>query len=289
VVGAWLNPVSKAAQKLRVAQPAMSRQIRDLAEEVGVPLLERTSRGVSLTEAGRVFAMEAREVLARADEAIRSAQSVARGDRGEIHLGYAPSPTAELLPRVLHAFQNVAPGVRMVLHDSSSDEMLRGLRERTLQVALLVRPCEESLRGLDFEELQTYPICVAVAASHALARGPAVTLKRLLTEKLVAYALSDYGEYHAMLEQLFAPLGRAPEVVEECDSVNSLIAAVEAGRGVAIVPSVLRCLAGGRLKLRPLSPEPAPLVVGFAYQSESAKPATMRLVETLLALRGKAD
>jgi DNA-binding transcriptional LysR family regulator len=289
VVVAELNNVSKAAHKLRVAQPALSRQIRDLEGELGVPLLERTTRGVTLTDAGKVFATEAREVLARADEAVKSARAVARGEGGELHLGYAPSPTAELLPRALHAFQNVAPGVRMVLRDSSSDEMLRGLREGTLQVAMLVQPCKESLRGLKFEELQSYPTCVAVAPSHPLARGPAVSLKRLLAEKLVAYSRSDYGEYYAMLQQVFAPLGRTPEVVEECDGANSLIAAVEAGRGVAIVPSVLRCLAGGRLKLRPLTPVPAPLVVGFAYLPESVKPATMRLVETLRALRGPMD
>ena len=285
VAVAELNNVSKAAQKLRVAQPALSRQIRDLEDELGVPLLERTSRGVSLTEAGKVFAAEARDVLARADEAVKSARAAARGESGEIHLGYAPSPTAELLPRALHAFQNAAPGVRVVLHDCSSEEMLRELREGTMHVALLVEPCAESLRGLAFVGLQTYPTCVAVAPSHPLARSATVSLQRLLGEKLVTYARSDYGEYHAMLKNLFAPAGRMPALAEECDSATSLIAAVEAGRGVAIVPSLLRCLAGGRLKLRPLSPEPEPLLVGFAHLPTPATPAAKRLVETLRTLR----
>ena len=285
VAVAELKNVSKAGQKLRVAQPALSRQIHDLEDELGVSLLERSSRGVSLTEAGKVFAIEAREVLARVEAAIKSARAAARGESGELHLGYAPSPTAELLPRTLHAFQNAAPGLRIVLHDCSTDEMLRGLREGTLHVALLVQPEEASLRDLVFEPLLTYPICVAVGPRHPLARQATVSVQRLLSEKLVAYARSDYGEYHALLKTIFTAVGRMPVIGEECDSGSSLIAAVEARRGVAIVPSVIRCLASGRLKLRLLRPAPEPLVVGFAYVAAQTAPATKRLIETLRVLR----
>ncbi|HRI13525.1 MAG TPA: LysR substrate-binding domain-containing protein [Verrucomicrobiota bacterium] len=277
--------VSQAAKKFRVAQPALSRQIRDLEAELGAPLLERTARGVRLTDLGRHFATEAQAVLARADAALQSARAIAKGESGELHLGYAPSPTAELLPRALHAFQNVAPGVRIVLHDASTDEMLVGLREGTLQVAMLVEPCVEALRDLAFEALQTYPMNVALAPTHPLARQQSVGLKRLLLEKLVTYSRSDYGEYHAMLKLIFAPVGEMPPISAECDSVSSLIAAVEAGRGVAIVPSVLRCLASDRLKLRPLTPEPDRLVIGFSFQAARINPLTRRLIETLRALR----
>lgn len=277
--------VSRAAVKLRVSQPALSRQIRDLEDELGFSLLERSAKSVRLTEAGRVFATEARAVLDRAEEAVKSARAVARGEGGELHLGYAPSPTAELLPRTLHAFQNAAPGVRVVLHDNSTEENLRGLRDGTLHVALVVRPCDETMPGLIFEPLQNYPMCVAVAPSHPLGRVATVSLERLLKEKLVVYSRSDYGDYHALLEVLFAPLGRVPAIAQECDSGASLIAAVEALRGVALVPTVIRCLAGGRLKLRPIRPEPAPLVVGFAHATTPAGPATLRLLKTLRALR----
>lgn len=267
-----------------MSQPALSRQIRDLEDELGFPLLERSAKSVSLTEAGRVFATEARAVLDRAEEAVKSARDVARGEGGELHLGYAPSPTAELLPRALHAFQNAAPGVRVVLHDNSTEENLRGLRDGTLHVALVVQPCDESMAGLNFEPLQSFPICVAVAPSHPLARVTTVSLERLLKEKLVVYSRSDYGDYHAMLDAIFAPMGRVPDIAQECDSGASLIAAVEALRGVALVPSVIRCLAGGRLKLRPIRPDPAPLVVGFAHAKAQTSPATKRLIATLRTL-----
>jgi DNA-binding transcriptional LysR family regulator len=247
-------------------------------------LLERTSRGVTLTPAGKAFAVEAREVLSRVEEAVKTALATDRGEKGEIHLGYAPSPTAELLPRALHAFQNAAPGVRIVLHDNSSSEMLRGLRDGTLDLALTVRPCEEPLADLVFEPLQSYPICVAVGPAHRLARRASINLKELLDEKLVAFARSDYGDYHAILKTIFAPVGRVPEIIEECDSAQSLIAAVESLHGVAVVPRVIRCLAGGRLKIRPLEPAPAALVVGYACLATQTAPAVQRLIKTLKEL-----
>src|SRR5438309_5969507 len=95
--------VSRAALKLHVSQPALSRQIRDLEEELGFLLLERSAKSVRLTEAGRAFLSEARAVLQRAEEAVKAARSIATGG-GEIHVGYAPSLTARILPQTLRAF-----------------------------------------------------------------------------------------------------------------------------------------------------------------------------------------
>ncbi len=127
-------------------------------------------------------------------------------------------------------------------------------------------------------------LCVAVGPAHRLARRASISLNELLTEKLVAFARSDYGDYHGILETIFAPAGRVPEIVEECDSAQSLIAAVESLHGVAVVPGVIRCLAGGRLKIRPLKPAPAPLVVGYARLATQTAPAVQRLIKTLKEL-----
>ena len=114
---AELRNVTQAAGRLRVAQPALSRQIQDLEEELGVKLLERSTRGIKLTEAGKFFANEAGAVLARADQALKAVRALARGETGELRVGYAPSPTTEILPRALAAFQKAAPGVRVTLLD----------------------------------------------------------------------------------------------------------------------------------------------------------------------------
>jgi DNA-binding transcriptional LysR family regulator len=145
--------VSKAALKLHVSQPGISRQIRDLEDEIGFPLFERSAKSVRLTAAGKFFFAEAKEVLAHADAAVMKAKAVAHGGSGEIHVGYAPSLTVQILPPTLRKFQQEFPQVRVKLHDLSTEEMLEQLRSGKLQVALLVQAGRAALRGLKFLEL----------------------------------------------------------------------------------------------------------------------------------------
>jgi DNA-binding transcriptional LysR family regulator len=275
---------TKAAQRLRVAQPALGRQVNDLEDELGVKLLARSPRGATLTAAGEAFIAEAKAVLQRAEEAARVARAFAQGERGELHLGYAPSPTVELLPRILHAYQSEAPGVRIVLHDLSTGEMLVGLRSGKLHVALMVKSDSKTARGLVFEELGCYPMCVAVPHAHKLGRGKTMELSLLANQPLVAYSRADYPEYHEMLVSLLAATGTAPVIAEEHDSASSLIAAVEAGRGLAVVPASFACLAGPRLRVVELRPAPPPLVVGAAYERRKLNPASERFLKLLRAL-----
>jgi len=226
--------VSRAALKLHVSQPALSRQVRDLEDELGFPLLERNAKSVRLTEAGWTFLIEARAVLQRAEDAVKAARAVATGGRGELHVGYAPSLTARILPQVLRAFQAETPNVRVKLHDLSTEEMLAGLREGELQIALVVRLKPAMLRGLRFEELARDAICVAVAPKHPLAERSTVTLADVAREPFITYSRKDYPEAHEQLATMFAAIKTKPRIAEEHDSVSSLIAAVEAGNGPAI-------------------------------------------------------
>lgn len=260
--------VTRAAARLHVSQPPLSRQIRDLEAELGVALFAHGAKAVKLTEAGKVFLLEARAVLKRAEDAVQMTRAVAHGHRGEIHVGYAPSLAVELLPRALKYFQEANPGVRVQLHDASTQELLRGLRENKLHVALLVQVSPRVLAEFAFEELEHHAVCVAVNPAHALARAKKVGLEQVAQERLIAFTLADYPEHHAWIAELFAPLSRPPQIVEEHDSATSLIAAVEAGRGVALVSQRLDCLTGPRLKIRPLQPAPPPLVIGIAYRKD---------------------
>ena len=121
------------------------------------------------------------------------------------------------------------------------------------------------LRGLHFEELTREPMCLAVPPGHPLARLRSVSLAQAAREPLVAFSRKDYPEYHEYLAALFAPTKTKPRIVEEHDSATSLIAAIESGAGVAMVPQNFACSAGPRLKLIPLSPAPEPLVVGAVW------------------------
>lgn len=271
--------VSRAALKLHVSQPALSRQIRDLEDELGFLLLERSAKSVRLTEAGRAFLTEARAVLQRVDEAVKTARAVSTGGSGELHVGYAPSLTARILPQTLRAFQAELPNVRVRLHDFSTEEMLAGLRDGKLQIAFVVRLTPAMLRGLRFEELARDSMCLAVAPKHPLAGRRTVTLAEVAHEPLITYTRKDYPDAHENLATMFAAIKSKPRIVEEHDSVSSLIAAVEAGNGVTIAPESLACTAGPRLKLIRFSPALEPLVVGAAWAKDGLTTAAERFLK----------
>jgi len=196
---------TKAAARLQVAQPALSRQVQDLEDEIGVDLLRRSPRGVTLTAEGRLFLEEVRELLKRADESVGKVRALARGEYGALHVGYAPVPTVEILPPALAAFQKAVPSVKVLLHDLSSDELIAGLQNATLELAILVQPTGEQTAGIEFELLRTYPWCVALTAAHPFARLKSIALEKVAAEPLVALSRKDYSEYHRILDRVFAP------------------------------------------------------------------------------------
>src|SRR5262245_18592702 len=175
-VGEALN-FTRAAKQLRTAQPALSRQVQDLEDELGVDLLRRSPRGVTLTAEGKLFLEEVRDLLRRADESVEKVRALARGEFGELHVGYAPSPSSEVLPPALAAIQKAAPRVKVVLHDLASQEIVTGLLGGTLELAVTVEDEGEHPAGIEFEELRRYPLCAGMAPNHPLAKKKSVQLE----------------------------------------------------------------------------------------------------------------
>jgi DNA-binding transcriptional LysR family regulator len=253
--------VTRAAARLGVSQPPLSRQIRDLEIELGVALLDRAANSVKLTDAGAMFLGEARDVLQRADEAVEAVRTLSTKAPRSLRLGYAPSLTVEILPAALREFERRSPGTKVSLHDLSTEEMLSGLRDSSIQAALMIRTLDTCKNDLRFIELKRYSVCVAIPSSHPMAKGRNPSLKYVFGERLIAYTQADYPEYWHWLA------GLAPttfHVSEEHDSSTSLIAAVEAGRGIAVVPESFACFAGARVLVRPIAGALPPFIVGVA-------------------------
>jgi len=279
--------VSRAALKLHVSQPGISRQIHDLEDEIGFPLFERSAKSVRLTAAGKIFLDESRDVLRRVADAVLKARA-GSVTRAEINVGYAPSGTVEILPRALRAFMGSFPGVRVTLHDLSVEEMLPLLLQKKLDLALTLPP-RKLPRELGLQELERYAICVAVGPGHPLANSNFLNLEQIASEPIVVYNRKDYPDYHKLLQKVFAAIGRPPRIGSEHDGVTSLIAAVAAGQGFAIVPSCVSGMAGPRLKLLKLRPALPPMSLVALWRKDAATEPVKGFIAAALARPAKSD
>jgi len=281
VVGEVLN-FTKAAARLRVAQPALSRQVQDLEDEIGVDLLRRSPRGVTLTAEGKLFLEEVRELLKRVDESVEKTRALARGEYGELHIGYVSVPTAEILPPALETFRKTVPHVKLVLHDLSTDELITGLRNGALEVAIMVQPIGEQTAGIEFETLHGYVWCVALSRTHPFARLKAIPLERVAGERLVILSRKNYSEYNRILGRILALVSTKPRIAMECDSEDSLFMEVEAGRGIALVTTIAKLATGKRLLYRPLTGTTETQLVGIARATKGdVTPAGEKFCEIL--------
>lgn len=271
--------VTRAAAALRVAQPSLSRQIRDLEEELGFGLFEREARSIRLSAAGRHFLDECEALLTQVSEAVERTRSIAEGRAGVLRVGFAPSLTVQLIPRLLRAYAEAMPGVRVELHDLSTREMMAQLDEGSLDAALLVPPGKGWLpQGWAFHELLRFGAAVAVPLDHPLAWSGPVAPEKVAAETLMVYARSEYPEYHDWIAPILTHAPKQPGM-EEHHSAATLMAAVESGRGVAIVQSGLPHYVGERLCVIPIHPAPPPLVVGVAYRHAGVSLACRKLIE----------
>jgi DNA-binding transcriptional LysR family regulator len=269
------NVLRASTQKLHVSQPAVSRQIRDLEDELGVQLFERTGKTVSLSDAGSLFLKEARAILERADEAVRNVRAFAHGGETELHIGYSPLPSAQIVPAALRAFQLAMPNVHVKLHDWSNEELLAGLRDGRLHLAFCVPPLKRNeFRDLRFEELIRERVRVAVPPNHRLAQRRSVSLADAAQEPFIGLIRENAPYYYAYLAAVFVPVKNKPRVIEEHDSMLGVISAIEAGTGVGLAVESIGYSFGNRVKLLRLTPEPKPISFGIVARKGRLSSAT---------------
>jgi len=281
VVVAEEQNISRAAERLFLSQPPLSRQIRDLEQELGVDLLVREANSVRLSEAGKLFYEHAVAILERANQALHAMRSMAKVQATQLRIGYAPSLSVEILPAALREFSQHFAAVKPQLSDLSTAEMLRALREGSIDLALMLRPDKQHMDAMIWYELKRYEACVAVCSSHAFAAQAQVSLACVLEQNLQVYSAAHYPDYQRWLQRLAAD---QPLQLEQHDSLHSLLAAVEAGRGVALLPGCIEVISGSRLVLRRLANAPAPFVVGVVLPAK-ALPEALAFASACRAVR----
>jgi len=281
VAVAEMENVSRAAmQRLHVSQPSLSRQIRDLEDEMGVRLLERTAKSVKLTDAGRAFLDEARAILKQTDDAVGKVRAIAGKAETELHVGDWPLATGRILPALLRAYQEAMPKVKVKVHDWPVEKNIAGVRDGRLHLAIILPPLKaNALEELRFEPLFTGRVCLAVPCDHPLANKRSIPLADAAREPFIGLTSEDYPRYHEYLSAIFSRIADKPRVVEEHDGWSGVFSAVSAGIGVALTSDAFNYAFNDRVKLVRLTPEPKRVAVGIITRKGKAGAAVEKFCQ----------
>lgn len=233
--------IGRAALRLHISQPPLTRQIQQLEAQIGVQLFKRTPRGVALTDAGRVLYDDARNILAMSERAMERSSKAAQGLLGRVDVAIFGSGIFDAIPQLLRAFRQAHPEVSIFLHNMVKDEQIDALRHQRITLAFnrLMRPVE----GLVSETLLTEPLCVALPSDSRLAMQAGVSLHDLEGMPLVLYPTGARPSFIDRVYEWFRASAVVPLVAQEVGDVVHAVALVATGFGATLVPRSATTLA----------------------------------------------
>lgn len=230
----------RAAIRIGIAQPPLSKQIQQLEDEIGVKLFKRTKRRVSLTHAGKTFLKEARQVLDLSERAVRSARRADRGEIGRLVVSFVGSATYSFLPHALRSFRNRFPHVELVLRELTTYKQLDALHEKGVDVGFLRQPIKDD--ALFIETLLQEPFVVALPSHHALVSRTSIPLEMLAREDFVMFSRQQGTTFYDQAVSLCHQAGFSPKVVQEAVHIPTVLGLVSAGMGVTLVTASIQKL-----------------------------------------------
>ncbi|WP_235195541.1 MULTISPECIES: LysR family transcriptional regulator [Pandoraea] len=261
---------SAAAERLFVAQSALSRQISELERELQAVLLERSSKGVTLTPAGRTFVSEARRVLTDLDGSVALTRSVARGEHGTVRLAHSSSvPFAGALPAALHAHLQAHAGVSVDVSTLSSEQQQDEIEAGRVDLGLVRLPVLRPAPSIVCEVVARERLQLLVPAHHALVGKTSVSVAALAAEPFVSVPHRERGGLSYRVAQLCQQHGFFPRAAAATSRKATLVDLVAAGFGVAIVPESLGALAGAQVHRVALDDESASSEVALLHRRDA--------------------
>ena len=245
---------TRAAARLHLAQPSLTRQIHNLEEEIGVRLLNRAKGQVGLTEEGRSFLVDARRILALATESILSVQRLSRGETGQLNIAYLSNFDFELLPETLGAFRQSFPHVAVNLFDMAPAEQYRALESQKIDLGFVgLRPLATG-RDLQWESIARNRTLVVLPAKHRLARKRQVNLGELKTMFFVGLSEKTHPGFRGWLCATCQRAGFTPRILQDAELEPALMTFVAEGLGVSLARERIKKLPHPGVVLRPLVP-----------------------------------
>jgi len=229
---------NRAAKRLHMAQPPLSQAIRRLEQEIGAPLFYRTNRSVSLTPAGTAFLASSRKVLRLLEESIEHTRRVAQGIDGHLTLTFINIAPYGALLRALRRFCSTYPAVSFTLQEATTQEQVEALEQGRADLGFM-RPPGRTAPGLRFVSILREPVIVAMPAMHRLAGNKIIPLAALQDDSFVSSPRHLGQGFHDQLIQLCAAAGFVPRIAQQARQLQTLVALVAGGFGVALLPASL--------------------------------------------------
>lgn len=241
---------SRAAERLHVAQPALSQQIRLLEDRLGTQLIDRGSRPLRLTEAGTYLATEARHILETFEHAALGTREIGLGKRGWLGIGFTRSAVYSVLPPALKAFHRAYPDVELKLFEMLTEEQADALRDLSIHVGIGRQV--QDVPGFATQPLLGEPLVAVLAADHPLAACADLEIDDLGGEPLILYPRQPAASFPRFVEGLYRDAGLTPEVAHRADEIQTAIALVAAGLGVTYVGASVARLGRSDVTYKPL-------------------------------------
>jgi DNA-binding transcriptional LysR family regulator len=275
----------RAAIRLHISQPPLSQQIRQLEEELGVKLFERTKREVRLTEAGKRIVNEAQQVLSQVDHFTKVASRAGEGSIGNLSVA-GPGGVNEILVDTLRVFAQRYPGVHIELQFMNTGLQIEALREGRIQAGFLNLPVNDS--SLSLETVRRWPLWVALPKRHPLSRLSRVPLTALADQQFVLFARRGSPGLHDSLTTICRNAGFSLNVVHEVDNMIASLTLVTAGLGVAFCSPNMQKLWPG-VTFRPIKDVVPPLEYAVAYRRDSRSPVLDSFLRIVRQTAGKSQ
>lgn len=269
---------TKAAKRLHIAQPPLSRQIRQLEEEIGVTLLQRTNRFMELTDAGRIFLEKAKQILRATDSAVVETQRAQRGEIGKLAVGFFEHTSYTLLPPILRAYRERFPTVEVQLRWFRVIDQIDALMRGDVDISF-IRPVTD-LDDISKESLLREPFVLALPNTHRLAEQDSVSVKDCVDEPLLNYAYSLAPDFHNMIIRMCALAGFVPKIAAEVGQVYTALGLVSSGAGIAFVPASVQRVRFDNVVYKPLSGRQPKGEVLLAWKQRNPSPLISAFIET---------
>jgi len=247
---------TRAAEKLRLAQPSLTRQIHNLEEELGVRLLDRSRNQVSLTDEGRSFLVDARRLVALSLESVKSVQRFSRGESEQLNIGYLFKFNFDLLPVTLATFYQKRPETSVNLFDMSPAEQLRALEARKIDLGFIgLRPPSDNKNTADliWECVARHKVVVVLPATHPLAKKSKIKITDLKSLFFVAMSEETHPGSRAWLSGICQGAGFTPRILQDVDLESGLMTFVAEGLGVTLAREQIKNLPHPGVVFRPLA------------------------------------